>query len=208
MSCDSTLELLDDWLDGTLPPARRAEVELHLAGCPECRTIAQDAQALRPHVAALVDEAPPTDHWPAIEARIRAPRPARRWGGANTSWWAAAAVALVVASSGITAATLQRSPPTPSPPPVAVAELPELTALEAATDDLQAALALRSTELDPETRAVVERNLRIIDEAIAETRAALDGAPGDERVQHALVLAYEQKQRLLAQVLHAPAGNG
>ena len=34
--CSRLMELLAEYLDGRLPPERRAELEQHLSGCPEC----------------------------------------------------------------------------------------------------------------------------------------------------------------------------
>lgn len=37
MNCDEADRFLDAYLDGELEPAKRAELEEHLAGCPECQ---------------------------------------------------------------------------------------------------------------------------------------------------------------------------
>ena len=37
MDCRELRSLADAYLDGELPPASRAEIEAHLAGCPHCR---------------------------------------------------------------------------------------------------------------------------------------------------------------------------
>ncbi len=36
MTCREATELLGEYVDGQLPPARRAELELHLASCADC----------------------------------------------------------------------------------------------------------------------------------------------------------------------------
>ena len=38
MTCRETVDLLGDYVDRDLPPETRREVDVHLAGCPECRT--------------------------------------------------------------------------------------------------------------------------------------------------------------------------
>ena len=45
MSCAELEILLCDYVDGTLAPEARAEVERHIAGCPGCAELAKDAQA-------------------------------------------------------------------------------------------------------------------------------------------------------------------
>ncbi len=40
MTCERTEELLSAYLEGELAPAERAEVEAHLAACPECAELA------------------------------------------------------------------------------------------------------------------------------------------------------------------------
>ena len=38
MTCREVIELLTDYLEGTLPEATRARVDEHLATCPDCMT--------------------------------------------------------------------------------------------------------------------------------------------------------------------------
>lgn len=207
--CDETLAELDAWLDGAVPPPVRARVELHLQQCDECRAIADDARVIRPLAAGLRPLRAPTDHWPAIRARIeggvqreaRTERPALRW---------LLAAALLIAASSLTTRALWVPPPPAAPVAVDPGEAGEAFASDvaAAATELEAAIALRRQSLDPETVEVVERNLAIIDAAIAETRAALAADPGDGRARGALVSAYNQKVRLLQAVLRTPSTRG
>ena len=45
MSCAEIEILICDYVDGTLAPASRAEVERHFAACPACAALARDAAA-------------------------------------------------------------------------------------------------------------------------------------------------------------------
>ena len=47
MTCDSTNENLDDFIDGTLEAADMAAISEHIAGCANCQTIVADAQKLQ-----------------------------------------------------------------------------------------------------------------------------------------------------------------
>jgi anti-sigma factor RsiW len=38
LSCRELVEIVTDYLEGTLPPVERARVDAHLRGCPGCTT--------------------------------------------------------------------------------------------------------------------------------------------------------------------------
>lgn len=206
MSCDDCLEHLDDWLDGALDADTSARVAEHVASCDECHQIAEDAKFLRPLVAEWPKEVePPRDLWPEVRAAI-APAPAHRWQAPRAL--AAAAFLLVALGSGAVGYWL-RDVPAPlaaSAPPIDVARFE--SQVGTASAELAAAVEARRDELDPETYATVQRNLAIIDAAIAETRRALEQDPDDRRAADALVAAHQQKIRMLRQVLWAPGRNG
>jgi predicted anti-sigma-YlaC factor YlaD len=110
-------ELLADYVDGTLGPDERAEVDVHLAGCERCRADLRSATRARSELRGVASvDAPPrlrerilsaaeeprpaarsssgTDAWPPLgsldAARRRRARPV-------VQWLAAAAAALIVA---------------------------------------------------------------------------------------------------------------
>jgi anti-sigma factor RsiW len=48
VACQELVELITDYLEGTLPPDERARFDAHLAECPGCRTyLAQIWQTIR-----------------------------------------------------------------------------------------------------------------------------------------------------------------
>ena len=47
VTCRELVELVTDYLDGALPPARRAEVVAHLEGCADCLRYLAQLQATR-----------------------------------------------------------------------------------------------------------------------------------------------------------------
>jgi hypothetical protein len=67
----------------------------------------------------------------------------------------------------------------------------------AADDALVQLLAERSGELDPETVALVRRNLEIIDAAIGEIRAALDENPENPELERLLNAGYRRRGALI-----------
>lgn len=77
MRCDSLQDLLSPYLDGELDPSARAEVEAHLAACPECAGL---ADRMRVALAAFASF-PEVEPSPALRRRLMAipDRSRRRW---------------------------------------------------------------------------------------------------------------------------------
>jgi hypothetical protein len=179
---------MDDAVAGRLGPAELAVLEAHAAGCDGCRTDLESARALAGPLARLPREiAPPPLVWTGIAARIRAPR--RRLLPA-----AAAALVLMAASSAATVLVMRQEP---------AGTAAAVPAFEAAYIEQAAALSgvlgAERGRLAPETIETLERNLRIIDEAIAESRAALEADPGDPDLRILLRASHQQKVALLEQ---------
>lgn len=103
---EGTLQAL---LDGELPRADRAEVELHLRGCSACRG---EAERLRAAAAALtaalahVDRPAPTERALAAASRRRW----RRWVGVDTGQGMRRAAVLVLGVATVASATVHGSP--------------------------------------------------------------------------------------------------
>lgn len=72
---------------------------------------------------------------------------------------------------------------------------------ETAIADLERVLASRSGRMLPETAQALERNLRIIDEAIAESRAALERDPNSRELIQMLSATYDAKVKVLRQAV-------
>jgi hypothetical protein len=94
----------------------------------------------------------------------------------------------------------------PSGPARTPADVPE-EASEYARDvaQLRALVAERRSELDSATVAVLERNLELIDRAIAESRAALQRDPASEFLADQLARAMTKKVAILRTVALLPA---
>ena len=63
-----------------------------------------------------------------------------------------------------------------------------------------ALLAERQDEVSQETLAVIEENLRILDQAIAQIHTALDEDPGSRNLNQLLAARYRQEVGLLSQM--------
>jgi predicted anti-sigma-YlaC factor YlaD len=219
MTCEALDDRLDDWVDGTLPAAEAREVGSHLASCPLCRERERRLRQVLAHAAALPRSvAPPRDLWPGVAQEIGRER-AWSWGrsGWRGSVVLAAAAAVVVGLLAVM--VLQRTPPAvqtaviPDAGPTSVSEThaaqggidPRLVAMErdyqAAANALLGALQARKAGLAPETLASVERNLAVIDEALAEVRQALEKDPGNPDLNRMLVATHRKKVDVLRRVV-------
>ena len=162
-------------------------------------------------IGALTDEAPARNLWPGIEARLT---PRRRQSVTMTFPQLALAATLVMAvSAGVSwLALAPGGDARPAEAPIqAVAEPagPEQPHVErasfadeqydAAVSDLERVLVEQGDRLDPQTVMVIERNLRTIDEAIRQARAALDADPANTYLNSHLADARRRKLDLLRQ---------
>jgi anti-sigma factor RsiW len=226
MMHDSALHLTEDELhdaaDGTPPSADAGRAARHLMHCARCRTDVDRIRELLALAAALprsID--PPADLWPEIQPRIRqrpvgattGVAPSRsRWESfvRDRRWLAAAAVLLIVASSALTA-VLMKSPETDVArgtdsvaPAAGAGRAPVVRTVSDDYDrldqELATLLAAQRGKMQPETAAKVERNLAIIDQAIAEIRQALAEDPGNDALRQLLKASYGQKSAFVRQV--------
>lgn len=231
MTHEQILELLDDFVGGDLPPREERDVRRHLMQCEGCRAEEQALRALLDEAAALPDEiVPERDLWNDIaprlqsrgslveepvdtipEVRVIGPRPAR-----PLPWWmlAAASIALVVVTSfatlrlsgrgeagPATIASQQAQQPRGGTPTALAAFRPAEQEYEKAISDLEIVLQTQRARMAPQTAATLEANLRIIDQAIAESRAALAADPNSAELTHMLSDAYDTKLDVLRQAV-------
>jgi anti-sigma-K factor RskA len=200
---------LSEYADGELAADERVELERHLDGCDECRTIVADLDRLRDLTGALVDREPARDLWPAINARIGGGArvlPLRRRWTFTLPQLAAAAVLLLVVGAGGAAVALRGGGPAVVPGPAAIGpadsgEVPitlaASTSFDHAVADLERVLAERRDRLDTATVRVLVHSLQTIDRAIAQARAALATDPGDPYLNAHLAETMRRKLNLM-----------
>jgi anti-sigma factor RsiW len=209
MSHDRYAALLNDYVDGHLEPPQQAEMEAHLAGCQECAREAAGLRSLLAEAGRLPRSIEPSgDLWPGVAGRLDAGD--RRRGRFLRPRYAVAAVALLAVAFSLTQVRTKKARERTAPP---VAVQPVATGLvslaeqwrrtemtyERAAAELQAALDAVREELEPATVARIETNLAIIDDAIRESRAALDADPNNLEVLQLLAAVHEKKLDLLQQ---------
>jgi hypothetical protein len=216
-------EVLNEFVDGTLADAGRAEVERHLESCADCRAIVHDLRELAGSARTLEPREPPVRVWTRLERAIRLEGgPPRREDGFRSAaarlsasrylWPALAAAAVVVLAVSITLVRFARPAARPGGAP---AETAASTAAAADAQSVEAELrqasehyekAIRGLEqiarteqgaLDSQTAATLQKNLATIDQAISESRAALRSQPNSEPAQQSLIDNFKTKIALL-----------
>lgn len=143
---------------------------------------------------------PERDLWPSLEAQLKPRRPKRLY-----ALTAAAAVVFAIAGAGLLSGTEPEVTPTVQVLAPAEVEPDWQVEMDEATAALSARLDERRDELDPETLALVEQNLALIDAAIAETARALEAHPDDDRLAYALRGVLARKVELLATATRLPS---
>lgn len=215
MTCTDFQKQLDDYLDGELQENERKLLEGHLETCLSCnRALLQvrDLVELAHRLPSEID--PDRPLWPGIESRIApaatafdgtgrpATSPARAWQWASLA--AAAALALALAVPFM----LEREDARGAAGEAAGLVDAEDTAMLARSEDgvvlprtdLLTALERRRDTLPAAAFSQLEANARLIDQAIAEVRSALEQNPSDRRLEHLLATRYQQEVSLLKQV--------
>lgn len=210
--CDTCRPLLDDLVDGLLDPRDQRRARRHAASCESCGATLRGLEALLDEVDGLPSAVePPRDLWPAITSRL-AEGSERRRSVAGLGWALRAAAALAFMALGAILSQLSTpTHPTPEAGPRLAGEPPAAPLAGERRADFALAEAdyLRAKEvlwavadtypesLEPEAREVVERNLRIIDQAIRELRAALHDDPGNARLENLLLAQHRTEIDLL-----------
>lgn len=220
MTCSRYNDAIHDLVDGTLGPLRRAELQTHLDVCEACRLLVADLQKIR-RAAGLLEPVQPRDHvWMQIAARLRqegrATAPAAPARAGHLAMLALAATLLLAVAGSLYLLRLNDAPAgsatvgagTGAAP---AGNAPASDAVQSITDDLKVAeqhyqsaiVKLQEVaksndgSIDPDTAAVLEKNLQVIDQAIAESRTALKTEPQSAPARESLFEALSQKVTLL-----------
>lgn len=203
-------EAINNMADGRAPSVLESA---HLAACADCSTQLAALRALlgvAQQMPSTID--PPVDAWAqirrAIDAQKTVPMPRHTTSAQHVRLsrrtLGAAAVLLIAVSSAVTTVVLSGRRADDRPPVRRGAEngapatlVSDIGAIEqeylSSASTLRAALDEERPALAPATVALVERNLRIIDDAIAEARAALMHDPASAALRALLRKSHEQK---------------
>jgi hypothetical protein len=193
---------------------------------PQLRAIVRAA-------AELPELSPSRDLWSGIESRIEAPvvalpvrttaAPVARTAPAAHLQWRTLAVAaslLIAVTAGVTYSLVKRgataevaarsdSATVDAPVSRVPVEPVSLQTAEQTFDReigaMRTIVAERRKELDPATLAVLQKNLKVIDAAISESKAALAKDPASAFLLDRLTHAYDTKLQLLREVANIPS---
>jgi anti-sigma factor RsiW len=208
---------LSAYLDDELPATARASLEAHLASCVSCRAVLDDLRAVVAWAPGFVGQAPGHDLWPGISGEIERRRvvtfPSRLAARFSLAQLAAAAAVVAVLSGGgvwmamregAEAPVVAVEPAVPSSGEpafqTAVFDDPQY---DEAVSELEAVLQAAREVLDSSTVRVIEENLRVIDEAIAEARAAIEADPSNVHLGVRVKSHMQRKLVLLRQAAWA-----
>jgi anti-sigma factor RsiW len=211
---DRWMERLSEYLDDELLPAERSALEAHLRTCTECSAVLADLERVVNRARHLEDRPPQRDLWSGIAGKIgAAPATAhpirRRWSFSLPQLAAAAVVLMTLSGSAVY--FMQSSGSAAAPGSIATNATPQATpaaihasrnaaqSYAAAVADLERVLAGGRGQLDSTTVRVIEQNLAVIDQAIAQAQRALIADPANLYLNTHLAETMRRKLDLLRQ---------
>ena len=224
MACQRYLNSIHESIDGTIGSIRRAELEMHLDQCEDCRALYDDLKRIHDAAAEMPRLEAPDRAWLQIagrlrqEGRIRQETTTVAVGRRAYVGWLAAAAAIVLAvaaavmllkpMSGPAPQTAQSTSPAPATVPAVATDRKAIesatTAVDTAQDQFEKAIAdlekvakANQQVLDQATSTTIDKNLGILDQAIAENRAAVKTDPTSVAARETLFETLRQKVTLL-----------
>ena len=210
-------ERLSEYIDGTLPVEERRQVDAHLQECDACALVVRELRTVVERASTLADRPPTQDLWPGIAAQIEVPGAAevidlstvraRRRFAFTLPQLVAASIALILLSAGGAHLIRQAGP---EQAPLAVQpggpELMQVALGSAAVQrydhavgELAQVLEAGRQRLDPNTVRILERNLQLIDGAIAEAMQAVADDPASVYLLAHLAKTMQQKLAVMRQ---------
>jgi predicted anti-sigma-YlaC factor YlaD len=222
MNCELYDDVLDDYVDGVRASDHRSDerfaaFEQHLAGCARCQALVADLTSIRLAASTLDQHMAPPRLWARIASSIdeqqRQPWWRRQLGGAFSAWVpaaVAASIALILVAGGWNVWQQRRvetSQQVAAPQPE-TESIPAEQHYDQAIAGLQQLAEAQNATLDPETRAVLTKNLAVIDRAIDESRAALAQEPASTLAQESLLEALDTKVALLQETVALASDTG
>lgn len=208
---------LSAYLADELPAEARLRLEAHLASCAECRDVLTQLRAVVAWAPSYAGDNGGRDLWPAIASDVErartvvfpAPAPVRF----SLGQVAAAAILVAVLSGGGVWWALRGAAGTATPTEAVVAADPASSVFQvaefddpdfdSAVSELEGILAEEREGLDTATVRIIEQNLRVIDAAIADARAAVAADPSNAYLGARIRTNMQRKLVLLRQAARA-----
>ncbi len=229
MACTRYVTSIQELVDGTLGPIRRADLDAHMDTCADCRALFEDLQKIHDAAGTLSEMPVPDRAWLQIAGRLRQegrihdlPPAQRAWRPGRTVVLALAAclilaigasllLLLPISRQSAPSSTVSSPSRTPAPAASASPAAPDAASFETVQTEVDQAQKQMETAiahmeqitranqqaLDSKTAATLEKNLSIIDQAIAENRAAVKSEPTSVTARGQLFETLKQKVSLL-----------
>jgi copper chaperone CopZ len=225
MNCEHCEEAIGELVDGArMDEATRIEVEAHLRDCASCRALLADLRQIHAAAVRLPVDPVPDRVWARVSGQLpipavgpQKPRVFRILFGSQRvrlAWGAAATMALAVLVLVVALPRLrsgdgrQGAVRTAAPGPVHPndAELVQSVESELQLAEQHYEKAIAGLEqiakagqgsLDPQLASTLQKNLGVIDQAIHDSRVALQTQPANELAQESLFEAFRRKVGLL-----------
>jgi hypothetical protein len=218
MTCTRSRSDIQELVDGTLGTIRSSELRLHLDSCAECRTLYDDLKRIHDLAAAMPPMEPPDHIWMQIAGRLRQEGRVHDAPAADSPRhaqyvWLAIAATLVLA---VGTALVMLMPHAQLAPPAQTVAGTEGNAsgndtVQSGVEDLRKAeqllqsgvaklkegLGSEKQALPPAVADTLDRNLQILDQAIAENSTALQQDPQNVAARNGLFDLLQRKISLL-----------
>jgi hypothetical protein len=210
--CQDVQAQLGALIDGDVDPADAAAIRSHLQRCRACNGLAQDLKRVRDAARSLGPVRPPDHVWLEVAGQIRLnePREPRqstpaRMRPALVQWIGLAAALVVITLGAYLFMRLGRPEEIPAgnaPRPASVEAFTEELRLaiehsERAGTELEALIKSGEGSIDPDMAENLQRNLAVLNQAIAESRTALTNEPSSLSARASLFEALSRKIAVL-----------
>lgn len=210
MTCTDIRTRLSAWVDDDVDQQVRGAIKEHLEVCADCAGLAADLMRLKDAAGRLGPVAPPDHVWLEVAGQVRlegvstSRRDASAGRRRSNAQWLGLAAALLMVTGGLW--LLSRTAP-PEPESVAAeataadvvaAELDlAVQHYERAIATLESMAAAGDLPVEPAITATLRDNLGVVDQAIADSRQALEQDPTNQPARESLFDALRQKVGLL-----------
>ena len=197
-------------------PIRAAELQQHLDECPACSALADDLRRIREAATTLAGSRPRDHVWLQIAGRLRQEgrvhdRPEVQRASRTQYAWLAIAATLVISVGASIFLVFSRVGNVPSTAPSTASNPAPADSVQSGVEDLrqaekllQSGIAKLKEGMGSETEALpvaaattLDKNLQILDQAIAESSAALQQEPQNVAARSSLFEALQRKIALL-----------
>ena len=207
MNCHDCQPLLSAYVDESVGANERVAIEKHLRTCAQCRDTADDFAAIRDAAGSLEPLVPPARVWHQLSAAAATQPRRSQLGWFNWRPLTAMVMAvLIMAALWRVGTLLKPQGSNPSTPQVATV----VPSDDDADPEAHYTVAIAQLEevthadrnvLDQETAGAMNAGLTVLDDAIVESRAALQSEPQSESARESLFAALRRKIALLQEMV-------